>query len=75
MSEDLGHLTDEDLGHLTDEDFERIGAIVEGSVDRHHGEHILAAVETTARAAEKPHPLLEALARAHQAQAREDNRE
>jgi hypothetical protein len=66
MSEDLGHLTDEDLGHLTDEELERIGAIVEGSVDHHHGEHILAAVETTARAAELPHPLVEAIARAYQ---------
>jgi hypothetical protein len=73
MSEDLGHLTDEDLGHLTGEELERIGANVEGSVDRHHGEHILAAAEASARAAEKSHPLVEAIARAHQA--REDNQE
>jgi hypothetical protein len=55
MSEDLGRLTDEDLGHLTDED-----------TGRKHGEHILAAVEASARAAGKPHLLAEAIARAYQ---------
>jgi hypothetical protein len=34
--------------------------------DRKHGEHILAAVEASARAAGKPHPLAEAIARAYQ---------
>jgi hypothetical protein len=75
MSEDLGRLTDGDLGHLTDEDFERIGATVEGSVDldRAHGQHILDAVEASARTAEKPHLLVEAITRAYQV--REDNQE
>jgi hypothetical protein len=41
--------------------------------DRKHGEHILAAVEALAEAAEKPHPLVEAMARAYQA--REDKQE
>jgi hypothetical protein len=69
MSEDLGRLTDGDLGHLTDEDFERIGAIVEGSVDldRAHGQHILDAVEASAKSAGKPHLLVEAMARAYRA--------
>jgi hypothetical protein len=69
VSEDLGRLTDEDLGHLTDEDLERIGAIVENSVNRQHGQHILDAVEASTKAAEKPHPLVEAIARAYQARA------
>ena len=34
--------------------------------DEKHGQHILAAVEASARAAEKPHPLVEAIARAYQ---------
>ena len=37
--------------------------------DRKHGEHILAAVEASARAAEEPHPLVEAITRAYQARA------
>jgi hypothetical protein len=37
--------------------------------DRKHGEHILAAVEASAKAAEKSHPLVEAIARAYQARA------
>jgi cation transport ATPase len=41
--------------------------------DRKHGEHILAAVEASASAAQKPHPLAEAIARAYQA--REDRQE
>jgi hypothetical protein len=36
------------------------------ATDRKHGEHILAAVEASARTAEKPHPLVEAIARAYQ---------
>ena len=57
----------DDLEHLTDEDYEAIGAIVEGSIRRRQGENILAAVEASARAAEKPHPLVEAITRAYQA--------
>jgi hypothetical protein len=41
--------------------------------DEKYGQHILAAVEASARAAEKPHPLVEVIARAYQA--REDNQE
>jgi hypothetical protein len=41
--------------------------------DREHGERILAAVEASARAAEKSHPLVEAIARAYQE--REDKQE
>jgi len=37
--------------------------------DRKHGEHILAAVDASAKAAEKPHPLVEAIVRAYQARA------
>jgi hypothetical protein len=70
MSEDLGHLTDIDLGHLTNEEFERIGAIVEGSVDRQHGEHILAAVavQEDRRQGRAADPVLEVLRQAHQAE-------
>ena len=59
----------DDLEHLTDEDYEAIGAIVERGAERVRGEQILAAVEASARAAEKPHPLVEAIARAYQARA------
>jgi hypothetical protein len=68
MSEDLGRLTDEDLGHLTDDDFEAIERIVEGGLDRQHGEHILGLVN---HANEQPHPLLGLLEKAHQAQKEE----
>jgi hypothetical protein len=40
---------------------------------RKHGEHILTAVEASDRAAEKSHPLVQAIVRAYQA--REDNQE
>ena len=72
MSEDLGHLTDDDLGHLTDEEFERIGAIVEGSVDldRAHGQRILGLVNH-ANEQRQPDPLLGLLEKAHQAQKEE----
>jgi hypothetical protein len=42
---------------------------VEGSVDldRAHGQHILDAVEASAKSAGKPHLLVEAMARAYRA--------
>jgi ribosomal protein S18 acetylase RimI-like enzyme len=71
VSEDLGRLADGDLGHLTDEDLERIGAIVEGSVDldRAHGQHILDAItaQEGRRRGRAEDLVLEVLRRAHQA--------
>jgi hypothetical protein len=54
-------------------DQERTAEREQEDADRKHGEHILAAVEASARAAEKSHPLVEAIARAYQA--RENNQE
>jgi hypothetical protein len=48
-------------------DQERTAEREQDDTDRKHGEHILAAVEASARAAEKPHPLVEAITRAYQA--------
>jgi hypothetical protein len=45
-------------------DQERTAEREQDDTDRKHGEHILAAVEASATAAEKPHPLVEAIARA-----------
>jgi hypothetical protein len=36
------------------------------NLERAHGQHILDAVEASTRAAQKSHPLLEAIARAYQ---------
>jgi hypothetical protein len=47
-------------------DQERTAEREQDDTDRKHGEHILAAVEASARTAEKPHPLVEAIARAYQ---------
>jgi hypothetical protein len=54
-------------------DQERTAEREQEDADRKHGEHILAAVEASARAAEKSHPLVEAIARAYQA--RENDQE
>ena len=54
-------------------DQERSAERAQDDTDRKHGEHILAAVEASAKAAEKPHPLVEAITRANQA--REDKQE
>jgi hypothetical protein len=57
----------EDLGHLTDEDFEAIERIVEGGLDRQHGEHILDAVADHAeRQGPEGDPVLQLLSRAHE---------
>ena len=48
-------------------DQERTAEREQDDTDRKHGEHILAAVEASARAAEEPHPLVEAITRAYQA--------
>jgi hypothetical protein len=45
---------------------ERVAREEQEDLERAHGQHILAAVEASARAAEKPHPLVEAIARAYQ---------
>ena len=55
----------EDFSYLTDSDFELIESIVDGSLRRLQGENILAAVEAADKACQEPHPLLEALDRAH----------
>jgi hypothetical protein len=47
-------------------DQERAAEREQDDTDRKHGENILAAVEASARAAGKPHPLVEAIARAYQ---------
>jgi hypothetical protein len=52
-------------------DQERTAEREQDDTDRKHGENILAAVEASARAAEKSHPLVEAITRAYQA--RDDN--
>jgi hypothetical protein len=58
----------EDLGHLIDEDFEAIERIMEGGLDRQHGEHILGLVNH-ANEQRQPDPLLGLLEKAHQAKA------
>ena len=50
-------------------DQERTAEREQDDTDRKHGEHILAAVEASARVAEEPHPLVEAITRAYQARA------
>jgi hypothetical protein len=49
------------------DDQERTAEREQDDTDRKHGEHILAAVEASARAAQMPHPLVEAITRAYQA--------
>jgi hypothetical protein len=48
---------------------ERVAREEQDDADEKHGQHILAAVEASAKAAEKPHPLVEAIARAYRAKA------
>ena len=48
-------------------DQERTAEREQDDTGRKHGEQILAAVGASARAAEKPHPLVEAITRAYQA--------
>ena len=50
-------------------DQERTAEREQDDTDCKHGEHILAAVEASARVAEEPHPLVEAITRAYQARA------
>jgi hypothetical protein len=62
------------LENLSEEEFEAIGRILEGSVDRQHGQHILDAVAAQedriqGRAED---PVLEVLRQAHQAKAEGD---
>jgi hypothetical protein len=57
----------EQYDHLSDEDLEAIERIVDGGVDRQHGEHILGMVRGLNE--KQPDPLLKLLERAHQAQA------
>jgi hypothetical protein len=54
-------------------DQERTAEREQEDADRKHGEHILAAVEASTKASEKPHLLVEAITRAYQV--REDNQE
>ncbi len=59
----------ESYDHLTDEDYEAIGAILEGSERRQMGEHILHMwQEGQERQQQENRSLLDAIARAHQAQ-------
>jgi hypothetical protein len=65
----------EQYDHLTDEDLEAIERIVDGGLDRQHGEHILGMVN---HVSEQRHPdsLLGLLEKAHQArmsEAKKDN--
>jgi hypothetical protein len=55
------------------DDQERTAEREQDDADRKHGEHILAAVEASTKASEKPHLLVEAITRAYQV--REDNQE
>jgi hypothetical protein len=48
---------------------ERVAREEQDDADRRHGQHILDAVEASAKAAEKPHPIVEAIALAYQERA------
>ena len=63
-----------EYGHLTDEDLEAIERIVDGSIQRQHGEAILAAFdEDNKRREEQARSYLDAIAQARMAQ--EDEQE
>jgi hypothetical protein len=61
------------LEYLSDEDFDAIGRIVEGAVERQHGQHILDIMaDARERRGQGADPLFEVLRQAHQAKADEE---